>query len=281
MKNPIIYLFLAALIVQCSPDHQMEDLSADQVLIYEQDLNLYNQMPNVALDELNKGLYVGTLATTDLSFHEKIVINIENDGHLNAQIPLASGKAHLLRGSKLAKNGNVYQFEGLIGHFTVVLENNEATITDAVLDNKAAVINVRKSTSTSRMMPSLGTFRNGDNSVTGTWDFMFYYTGFSYDSDAITIVKNGGNSHQVDVFSTFSRFCDNGNNTFTLYSGSSNDATLAGMPLTHDLYAESFVDAPECPQNSPHEYDIYGNTWSWNGQSGNLSINFNSLPWFN
>ena len=283
MKNPIIYLFMAALFVQCSADQEMEDQSADQVLMYEQDLDLSNQMPRAALDATNKGLYVGTLVTTDLSFHEKIFINVENDGHINAQIPLASGKTHVLRGSKQAKDADVYQFTGDIGHFTVSIFNNEATITDAILDNKAAVINVIKSTSTYRGVPSLGTFSNGDGSLSGTWDFTWtQITPDLFESVTLSIVKNGGNTYSPSIpAATYQRYCGKGT-FFQITSESNANTTILDMPLTFSVNGGYLENQNNCDP-APFQYDDFSDPfiWDWNSKDGYMNIDTFSLPWFN
>ncbi len=292
MKKILLYLLVAASIISCSKDETVTtDIDAQNLTYQQATLDLSKAIPNPALDNTNKGLYVGTLATTDLSFHEKIFINIENDGDINAQI-ITPDATLAFKGQQLRIKGNVYLFKGKIGSFMVALENNEAIVTAATFYNQDAVINLIKSTSTSRGISSLGSFTSSDNILNGTWDMVWNQTGLnSFESSSLSIIRFGGGSFVVPLSSpaTYSRVCmqvspgptipEDGFLSTFLYV-STGTATLLGQPLTHNLSGNGEVFfVPFCAETQ-NGLEITSNSWSWNGQTGTVTIDAFSLPEF-
>ena len=273
---------MAALFIQCTADQKIEQHSADLALIYEQELDLSKQLPTALLDITDKGLYVGTVATTDLSFHQKIFINVENDGNINAQVSSETGKMYFLKGTKLQTKVATYFFAGRLGEFKLTVENNKATITNATLLNKVAVVNVLKSTSTSTKMPSLGAFQNGDGSVSGTWDFMWQQISPDlFESISVSIIKDGGSSFSPMIpVSTYERACLGTDFTvFDLQAQSDANTEILGIQLNYNIVAQ-VADQASCPPAPMAPLQTSNNTWDWNEDFGNVMIDQNSLPTF-
>ncbi len=302
MKRIVFYLFIAASFVQCTQDESTitTDEESQDLILQEISLDLSNAAPNVALDTTNKGLFVGTLATTDLSFHEKIFINIENDGNTNAQIITPDTK-HAFQGQQLTRKGNTYLFTGEIGQFTVTLEDNEAIITEASFYDMTAEVKVFKSTSQLKMTPTLGTFTATQNgTATGTWDIMFTATNEDrYDGAFVSVFRLDANdntlsSHvlqnsfllrytrrcdEVDAMTgtrlvQLQLFCTSDNN-----SGNSN-VTINGQVINYTYRLRERINIATCDYPTPDDLGVITNEWSWGGASGTIDIDINTLPVF-
>ncbi len=287
MKFKLLAIAIAIASIQCSVEETATLDNESQDLQYEQNLNLSTQLPTASLDNSNKGLFVGTVVTSDLSFHQKIFINIENDGNINAQISSDTEKMYLLSGQKLANTKNAYAFSGDIGSFTATIVNNEAVITNAALENKVAVINTIKSTSTRRGIPSLGTFASNDGTLTGTWDFTWSVSSpDSYSSENLTIVKNGGASFSPQIVpAQYQRVCipepKGLTVVFALSTQSYGGTEILGMPLNYTVTGNSQDFVFDCINEPQSPIFLTQNLWDWNGNIGTVNLDQLSLPSFN
>lgn len=285
MKNVLACLLFVTTFIQCTTEQDIETQTAEQNLVYEQNLDLSKQLPNEAFNTQNEGLYVGTVVTNDLSFHQKIFINVNNDGHINAQIPTNRLEGQLLTGEKVGKKNNQYFFSGSIGTFKLTLENNKAIITNAIFDNKEAVVNVVKSTSTTRMMPSLGTFISNDSMLTGTWDLIFQQVGeTSFNITTLTIVRDGGTAFNIDTSGEYASECipSDAPGTFIneIVISCNGSAPLVGKTLNYNLNGFNFQEDNSCFPLNPNNINIIDQSWSLGTQGGTILIDLNSLPPF-
>ncbi|EDM44792.1 hypothetical protein SCB49_14510 [unidentified eubacterium SCB49] len=295
MKKAFLYLFMGATFIQCTADQEGETTVENQNLTYEKGLDLSTQLPNANFDTANSGLYVGTAVSNDLTFHERLYINIYNDNHINAQFLInkfTTASYIYLQGSVLNADENTYEFSGEIGSFKLQIENNEATIYDAIFDNKQAVANVFKSTSKDPLTPTIGTFsaNSTDHDADGTWDAIYTETNDDrFDGSVISIVLNSTsytitNSEEL----SYRRFCNPIEGSENLLSRlicraqSENDiAQLAGLPINfHFRIVESNEDLPTCDYPTAAEMVEVQNTWSWNGREGTITLDRSTLPSF-
>ncbi|EDM44795.1 hypothetical protein SCB49_14525 [unidentified eubacterium SCB49] len=284
MKLQLIAIAIALTSIQCSVDETPSIEQENLDLVYKQELDLSKQLPNAVFDTSKKGLYVGTVATSDLSFHQKIYVNIENDNSTNAQISNDDGTLNYLQGRKLPSGNDEYIFSGDIGNFKLKLENNGVIITEATLLNKEAVINTVKSTSQNKAFATLGTFSGGP--MTGTWDPIFTADGDNYASTSVNIVRDGGSSFNVTTPSgTYTNVCTGGAGVYTTVyalaaASTGNQSTLLGENLEFTIVGAATDITDDCTSTPSEGLAITTSTWSWNGITGTITIDSESLPVF-
>ncbi|EDM44793.1 hypothetical protein SCB49_14515 [unidentified eubacterium SCB49] len=296
MKKALLYLFISATFIQCTTDQEDETTVENQNLTYEKGLDLSTQLPNANFDTANSGLYVGTAVSNDLTFHERLYINIYNDNHINAQFLInkfTTASYVYLQGSVLNADKNTYEFSGEIGSFKLQIENNEATIYDAIFDNKQAVANVFKSTSKDPLTSTTGTFsaNSTDHDATGAWDVIYTKTDEDRFNGSIVSIVLNNNSYTITNSEElyYRRFCNPIEGSENLLSRiicralSENDvAQLAGLPINFKYrILKDNDDLPTCDYPTAEDLVENQNTWSWNGRQGTITLDRSTLPTFN
>lgn len=290
----MLAICIAFVTIQCSVEQESTNDSQTQNITYSQNVNLETELPVAALDNSNFGLYVGTIVTNDLSFHEKIYIKLKDDGSSNAQIVTAKGKIIPFSGTRLNSKANQYAFSGNQGSFIAIISDQKLTVIEAFINANSAVINVSKSTSTQRRMPSLGTFTSNDGSLTGTWDFTFQGVsgGDGYTTPTLTIVRTGGSTAVLDITGTYQRLCSPpgspvpigivNSSFFNIQSNiSGTPITLAGADFSYNFVANRLEGENVGCLNQPSSpLDVVANVWDWNGIQGTVTLNSSSLPNF-
>jgi len=266
--------------------------------------SLSEMKPNPKLDSSQKGLYQGTVATNDISFHEKITINMANDGSYNAIIKVQDGQAHIFTGKPLDRIGTII-FEGTLGSFKVKLDNPansinagqesdlSVSIFDAVMHDQEASITAFKDFSTQRTSTSLGSFTSNDGSITGTWDFTFVSGGpgsLGFTIPTLTLVRDGGSIFVLNITGNYQRLCSAPgtpvpigvvNSSFFNLQSSNSSNEIAGATLNYTIAANRLeATNAGCRDFPSANLDITIANWTWNGIQGTATIDTSSLPDF-
>lgn len=281
---------LGITIISCSVDEDaITSTTEDTVTILE--AQLIPDFPNPENDYTKQGLYQGTIVTQDLSFHEKITLNLGDNGLYNARITTSDNQQYLFDSQNTIED-SVLNFEGDQGTFSVqFLDDNSVSFSNVIIQNKEAVATVFKDQSFQRMMPSLGTFSSADNSITGTWDFTFSPTsslGYSITTTTIFINQNS-ETFVLDISGDYQRLCSAPGtpvpigvvNSSFFNIQSSNNVPLGNSNLNFTFVANRLEGTNAgCLDQPSTDLDITIANWIWNGISGTSTIDTSSLPDF-
>lgn len=292
MKKQIIALSILISLSSCSKDEINSDSNNQANLVKTTNSSEYNfnEIPNPAFDQSNKGLYQGTLVSEDMSFHEKITINVGNNGQYYAFINTTNGETHTLKGQPSLTN-TAYNFKGKIGHFKMsITSDGQTSFSDVMLKNMSSKITVFKDTSSQRMMPSIGTFTNTNGNITGTWDFTFTpINELGFSISVLTINVNGGSTYVLNISGNYQRLCSApgtavpigivNSSYFNIQSVA--NILLGNHPLNYSFVANR-IEAVNvgCLDAPTQQLGIAINNWTWNGFSGTALVDTNSLPTF-
>ncbi len=295
MKIKAVLLCISLVCIQCSIDQEEDtllDLTSENLVLSHEDIRL-SELPNPALDTDRRGLYQGTIVTSNIVFHEKITINMGNNGSYNAWIKTKHGELYTFKTRKSVNSSDNHKtFIGKLGHFKVrYLDDDTLEVYDAVIQNTLASINIFKDRSTHRMIPTLGTFTSNDGSITGTWDFTFSNTsslGFSIPNVTIFVNQNS-ETFVLDISGNYQRLCSAPGtsvpigvvNSSFFNIQSSNNVPLGNSNLNFTIVANRLEAANVgCLDLPSATLDTNINTWIWNGISGTSTIDTSSLPDF-
>lgn len=291
MKQKIAYFLIAISLIGCSIDEDTPTTLTEENLVVTIGEETTLQVPNPIFDEDQKGLYQGTITTLHQDFHEKITINLGNDGSYNAFIKSTSGRTHFFTTGETI-DSRILTFSGNLGSFQISMnERNTIRVFNATIQGKEAISTIVKDLSYQRMTPTLGTFSSTDGSITGSWDFTFAQTsslGFSITSTTIFVNQNS-ETFVLDVSGDYQRLCSAPGtpvpigvvNSSFFNIQSSNNVPLAGSTLNFTFVANRLEgtnagcrDFPSAP------LDISTANWTWNGISGTSTVDTSSLPDF-
>lgn len=287
IKNLFLICCLTFIIVSCSTDNETTIPAVETQIIPD--------TPNPENDYTLKGLYQGTIISKDLSFHEKITINLGDNNQYNASIITSNEILYLFK-SENNIDSNILFFEGEHGSFKVEFDqDNSLYFTDVIINEKEALIQVFKDRSFQRIMPSLGTFSSNDNSITGTWDFTFTSTnGLGHDIMSTTIFVNQNSETFVLDLSgasgVYQRLCSGPgttvpigvlNSSFFNIQISVPSIELGNSDLNFTFVANR-LEAPNvgCLDQPSANLNTTVANWNWNGIFGTTTIDTSSLPDF-
>jgi len=289
-RNLFTICCLTLIIISCSVDEDTTTTATEEsVTIVE--TQIIPDAPNPENDYSRQGLYQGTIVTQDLDFHEKITLNLGDNGFYNAKIITSTNEEYLFISQDVIESESLY-FEGDQGAFTVqFLEDNTVHFSNVTINNKEAVATVFKDQSFQRMMPSLGTFSSDDNSITGTWDFTFTPTsslGYSITTTTIFINQNS-ETFVLDISGDYQRLCSAPGtpvpigvvNSSFFNIQSSNNIPLGNSNLNFTFVANRLEGTNAgCRITPSTALDITVANWTWNGIQGTSTIDTTSLPDF-
>lgn len=281
---------LGITIISCSVDEEATTSTTEDTLT-TLETQLIPDFPNPENDYTRQGLYQGTIVTQDLSFHEKITLNLGDNGFYNARIITSDNQQYIFKSQNTIED-SVLDFEGDQGTFSVqFLDDNSVSFTNVIIHNKEAVATVFKDQSFQRMMPSLGSFSSTDNAITGTWDFTFSPTsslGYSITTTTIFINQNS-ETFVLDISGNYQRLCSAPGtpvpigvvNSSFFNIQSSNNVPLGNSDLNFTFVANR-LEATNvgCLDQPSTDLNITIANWSWNGISGTSTVDTSSLPDF-
>lgn len=297
MKNYLSLMLLALSLIQCTTEEIEESVNLEvEYLSTETQIDIAEMLPNSELDTSFKGLYQGTIVSEDLSFHERVTINLENDGNLSAIIFIEDSENIYFNG--IQENATSYKFTSDIGYFILEKQENVIQVIEAKINNVNASLNYVKDLSHQRNMMSLGTFTN-NGAITGTWDFTFTATnGLGFDITELTIVRDGGSSFLLDLAGrngVYQRLCSGPGTTvpigvlnsaffniqISVAENAAEPLLLAGAPLGFTFVANRLEGTNAGCLNAPStNMNIVLSNWNWNGNAGTATIDTASLPTF-
>jgi len=307
MKTKFLAICALLLLAQCTIDEDEATLIDSQNLTADLGTTIPVMTPNPSLDNNHKGLYQGTVATHNMSFHEKITINLGNDDNYNAFIQGQDGRLYTFKGTFYERR-NVAIFKGYLGHFSVSLDHTDSfalsntptvTVFDAVFNGAAASMTAFKDRSNQRVLTSLGTFASDgvlpgdDGTTTGTWDFTFVSSGpgsLGFTIPTLTLVRDGGSTFVLDTNGDYQRLCSAPgtpvpigvvNSSFFNIQSSNSSIELAGATLNYTIVGNRLEGTNAGCRDFPSaNLDINIANWSWNGIQGTATLNTSSLPDF-
>lgn len=295
MKQKITYFLIAISLIGCSIEEDIPTTLTEGNLVVTIGEETTLQVPNPLFDENQKGLYQGTITTLHQDFHEKITINLGNDGSYNAFIKDTSGRTHFFT-SEETIDSRILTFSGKLGSFQVSInERNIINVFNVTIQGKEAIVHVMKDLSYQRMMPSLGTFSSNDGSITGTWDFTFTPTnGLGHDIVSTTIFVNENNQTFVLDLSgasgVYQRLCSAPGTTVPIGVENSSffniQISVPSIPLGNSDLNFTFVanrlegTNAGCRDFPSSSLNITLANWTWNGISGTSTVDTSSLPDF-
>ena len=94
MKQKITYFLIAISLIGCSVEENTTTTLSDENFVITTREETILQVPEPKFDHDQKGLYQGTITTLHQDFHEKITINLGNNGSYNAFIKSSIGRTH-------------------------------------------------------------------------------------------------------------------------------------------------------------------------------------------
>jgi len=292
MKLKITHFFIAISLISCSIEEEDASTTLTQenlsVTIGEEAMP---QAPHFRFDNDQKGLYQGTITTLHQDFHEKITINLGNDGAYNAFIKKNDGKTYFFTTQETVAS-EVLTFYGKLGNFKVsITEENTVDVFDANIQGHTAIATVVKDLSYQRMIPSIGSFTSNDGSITGSWDFTFAQTsslGFSITSTTIFVNQNS-ETFVLNISGDYQRLCSAPGtpvpigvvNSSFFNIQSSNNVPLGASNLNFTFVANRLESTNAGCRDFPSApLDISAASWTWNGIQGISSVETSSLPDF-
>jgi len=307
MKTKFLAICALLFLTQCTIDEDGTTPTDSQNFTADIGTIATAMVPNPSLDNSPKGLYQGTVATHDMSFHEKITINLGNDSYYNALIEVQNGSIYTFEG-KFHENTGIAVFRGKIGEFKVRFNTSDSFVAntiptvevfDAVIAQTNASIAAFKDRSTQRVVTSLGTFASDgvlpgdDGTTTGTWDFTFVSSGpgsLGFTIPTLTLVRDGGSTFVLDTNGDYQRLCSAPgtpvpigvvNSSFFNIQSSNSSIELAGATLNYTIVGNRLEGTNAGCRDFPSaNLDINIANWSWNGIQGTATLNTSSLPDF-
>lgn len=313
MKIKFFALCTFFILIQCTVDQEeitdfdTYNLSATSIM------DLAEMKPNPKLDNNVKGLYQGTIATQDLSFHEKITINFENDNTYSASIKQLDGSIQTFSGVPLDRTTNTVLYTGDLGQFKARSKSENTLqvdfkkgieVFDATINDTQATITAFKDRNAQRVETSLGTFASDDGTITGTWDFTFERLEETDPGVEVFLITEVSilRSETNTLFSITEEFLDVNTGATAQWVRTCNNPLGNGtyeevifdlgffieeIPLANDFISVFFGFAQfagsniSCLEEVPNISDLE-TIWIWNGVSGEnlITIDSSSLPSF-
>lgn len=236
MKKYYYVLALALLTLACtkddSPMYESTEIFTNTTTTV--DLDAHYNSPEEEFDNSSKGLYLGTVVTTDFSLHGKIWVNVANDGTYKATIITDQLEELLFVGQPNINNEYRIQFEGDNGSFTYdVSDFNNPQALVVNLNGKEGYIQTVKDRSNQRANAVLGTYvDDSDAAFTGSWDLITNgdTTGTAFGYPALTevhILSPGGDMYIIDQFTPFAFPC------FDINGDDAQDVNDITIPVFH------------------------------------------------
>ncbi|WP_299677728.1 hypothetical protein [uncultured Dokdonia sp.] len=289
-RNLCIICCLAMTLTNCSVDEDTTTTLTEDVITTIEN-QIVPDTPNPENDYSRRGLYQGTIVTEDLSFHEKITLNLGDNGQYNAQIITSNEERYLFK-SQNTINSEFLYFEGDQGTFTVqFLEDDTVQLSNIIINEKEAVATVFKDQSFQRMMPSLGTFSSSDNTISGTWDFAFTVSGgLGYSITTTTIfINQNSETFVLNTSGDYQRLCSAPGTPVPIgvvNSSFFNIQSVNNVPLGNSelsfIFVANRLEATNagCRITPSAPLDVTSTSWTWNGLQGTATVDTSSLPDF-
>lgn len=281
---------LTLIVTSCSVDEDTTTTATEESISIVE-TQIIPDAPNPENDYSRQGLYQGTIVTQDLDFHEKITLNLGDNGLYNAQIITSNSEEYLFV-SQDTIDDNFLFFEGDQGSFNVqFLEDESVSFSHVIINNKEAHVTVFKDQSFQRMIPSLGTFSSDDNAITGTWDFTFTVSGgLGYSITTTTIfINQNSETFVLNVSGDYQRLCSAPGTPIPIgvvNSSFFNIQSVNNVPLGNSelsfIFIANRLEATNagCRITPSAALDVTSTSWTWNGIAGTATIDTSSLPDF-
>lgn len=268
MKKLFLLITMVALVMSCSEDN----LETETDLVKQQNigLNAKQQKPLSALDNDNKGLYLGVYVSGSTTERGLIWVNLGNNDDYTAVVEMRNGKTHIFKGEPTSMGESNYHFEAKNAQFDVILENDVPVIENASLNNELFFGEIVKDRSNVRALALTGTFISDDTNVSGTWNLIADGSipnpnGFNGEGITSAIVTWQGNVYTDTSFENYNFPCIS-------------DPDFVPIILNFDPNIE-----PDSPYASDQTSDFNGpTTWDLfvniDGGTEYLDTNCNGVP---
>ena len=299
MKKFTLLLLCIGLFQSCSND----EIEISESLNFTTATNLKSIEPKAEFIQESRGLYLGTVVTSDLELHGKIYVNAGNDSNYNALIEFPNGENISFAAANQTERslGNInYYSKDSNSRFTLNIQDySHPIITDFTIRNLSANMVLVKDDLRSRAGVLVGTYVDAnDPTFHGTFDVFTNGAEHPYHSSASTITGTsiatpGGNVFGDELMENFDfSVCIEdisqtdfeplifirADNTDAHFYADKQTSTVGSSELTwsvlkklDDGYYVQFMDVPGFTDGC---YSTFSGLWGWNGRYGYLLFEF-------
>lgn len=260
-------------------------------------------MPKAALVAQSEGLYLGSVISSDLEFHGKIMINAGNDSHFNAKIEFPNGDRLIFAGSlNTTKSLDQIYFEDKTGDSSFTLDISDYTnpiASNFKIQNVASNMVLVKDDFNNRASVLIGNYVDVNNTAfAGVFDVFSNGTPHPYHLGASTITRTafvtpGGTLFVDETMENFDfSICIEDINqtnfeplmyvnepgTDAHFYADKQTSDVGGIDLTWQMFKQFglgyYIQFKNVAGYEDGCYETASGLWGWNGRYGVISFDF-------
>lgn len=292
MKKTALVLASILTIISCSKD----ETSIDQSLNLSKELSVDTQEVEENSNKSNNDIFVGSIATKDLSIHSKISISESKDGSLKAVLFSSNNEKVVLETSNQFKSDlNNVLFTNSTSSFKLDMSNENQPIVSEVSINNQVANMVLFNNKNNNIVVLLGSYVDeNDSNFFGAFDVFSdstphpVYPSVGFNITATSFTTPGGSMFIDSTFENFDfshcgqssnfipvmRELRNGEDAY-FFAGNQTLPIDGINDITYDIIKTKGLSrgyrTSECTKTT------HG-TWSWKERTGFVSFNFITNP---